>query len=146
MTTESQRRSRRPARECRSPSSSPRPTPGSGLLVQTVFLVALVALVVAVVAAVAIARDLTGPLEEVTDAAEAVASGDLTKSIEVRRSDEVGRLARAFNHMTDELLTYVTELEGSRDALQGQLRPDSVRRCRRRSISTRWCPSCSRPR
>jgi diguanylate cyclase (GGDEF)-like protein len=30
----------------------------------------------------------------------------------------VGRLARAFNHMTDELLTYVTELEGSRDALR----------------------------
>ena len=94
------------------------PTPGSGLLVQTIFLVVLVALVVAVVAAVAIARDLTGPLEEVTDAAEAVASGDLTRSLEVRRSDEVGRLARAFNHMTDELLTYVTELEGSRDALK----------------------------
>ncbi len=94
------------------------PTPGSGLLVQTVFLVALAAVVVAVVAAVAIARDLTGPLEEVTDAAEAVASGDLTRSIEVSRSDEVGRLARAFNHMTDELLTYVTELEGSRDALR----------------------------
>ncbi len=94
------------------------PTPGTGLLVQTVFLVALVAIVVAVVAAVAIARDLTGPLEDVTEAAEAVASGDLTKSIDVRRSDEVGRLARAFNHMTDELLTYVTELEGSRDALK----------------------------
>jgi diguanylate cyclase (GGDEF)-like protein len=94
------------------------PTPDSGLLVQTVFLVALVVAVVAVVAAVAIARDLTGPLEEVTEAAEAVASGDLTMSIEVRRSDEVGRLARAFNHMTDELLTYVTELEGSRDALK----------------------------
>jgi diguanylate cyclase (GGDEF)-like protein len=93
-------------------------TPDSGLLVQTVFMVALVAVVVAVVAAVAIARDLTGPLEQVTEAAEAVASGDLSKSIEVRRSDEVGRLARAFNHMTDELLTYVTELEGSRDALR----------------------------
>jgi two-component system cell cycle response regulator len=94
------------------------PSPGAGLLVQTVFLVALVAVVVAVVAAVAIARDLTGPLEDVTEAAEAVASGDLTKSIDVRRFDEVGRLARAFNHMTDELLTYVTELEGSRDALK----------------------------
>ena len=94
------------------------PAPDSGLLVQTVFIVALVALVVSVVAAVAIARDLTGPLEDVTEAAEAVASGDLTKSIEVRRSDEVGRLARAFNHMTDELLTYVSELEGSRDALR----------------------------
>lgn len=94
------------------------PSPGGGLLVETVFLVALVAVVVAVIAAVAIARDLTGPLEDVTEAAEAVASGDLTKSIDVRRSDEVGRLARAFNHMTDELLTYVTELEGSRDALK----------------------------
>jgi diguanylate cyclase (GGDEF)-like protein len=97
------------------------PTPTSGALMQVVVLVALVALVVAVVAAVVIARDLTGPLEEVTDAAEAVASGDLTKSIEVRRADEVGRLARAFNHMTDELLTYVTELEESRDAARASL-------------------------
>ena len=94
------------------------PTPDSGLLTQTVLLVTLGAIAVAVLVAVVIARDLTGPLEEVTEAAEAVASGDLTKSIEVRRADEVGRLARAFNHMTDELLTYVTELEGSRDALK----------------------------
>ena len=94
------------------------PTPDSGLLTETVLLVTLVAIGVAVMIAIVIARDLTGPLEQVTEAAEAVASGDLTMSIEVRRSDEVGRLARAFNHMTDELLTYVTELEGSRDALK----------------------------
>ena len=94
------------------------PTPDSSLLAETVLLVTLGAIGVVVIVAVVIARDLTGPLEEVTDAAEAVASGDLTKSIDVRRSDEVGRLARAFNHMTDELLTYVTELEESRDALK----------------------------
>lgn len=97
------------------------PTPTSGALMQVVIVVALIALVVAVVAAIVIARDLTGPLEEVTDAAEAVASGDLTKSIEVHHADEVGRLARAFNHMTDELLTYVTELEESRDAARASL-------------------------
>ncbi|HVQ87500.1 MAG TPA: diguanylate cyclase, partial [Actinomycetes bacterium] len=97
------------------------PTPSSALLVQTVFLVVLVAVAVAIVIAVVIARDLTEPLEEVTHAAEAVASGDLTRSIDIQRDDEVGRLARAFNHMTAELQDYVQALEGSRDALRANM-------------------------
>ncbi|HVQ17750.1 MAG TPA: diguanylate cyclase [Actinomycetes bacterium] len=96
-------------------------TPSSALLVQSVFLVVLVAVIVAVVVAMVVARDMTEPLEEVTHAAEAVAAGDLTRSIDVHRDDEVGRLARAFNHMTGELQTYVRALEGSRDALRANL-------------------------
>ena len=97
------------------------PTPSSALLVQSVFLVVLVAVVVAVAIAVIVARDLTEPLEEVTHAAEAVAGGDLSRSIAVQRDDEVGRLARAFNHMTGELQDYVQALEGSRESLRANL-------------------------
>lgn len=96
-------------------------TPDNALLAQTAFLVVLVAVGVAVVVAMVVARDMTEPLEEVTHAAEAVASGDLTRSIDIQRNDEVGRLARAFNHMTGELRTYVNALEGSRDALRANL-------------------------
>ena len=97
------------------------PTPSSALLVQSVFLVVLVAVVVAVAIAIFVARDLTEPLEEVTHAAEAVAGGDLSRSITVQRDDEVGRLARAFNHMTGELQDYVQALEGSRESLRANL-------------------------
>ncbi|MEO8329647.1 MAG: diguanylate cyclase, partial [Candidatus Nanopelagicales bacterium] len=97
------------------------PTPSNALLVQTVFLVVLVAVALAIVIAVVVARDLTEPLEVVTHAAEAVASGDLTRSIDIQRDDEVGRLARAFNHMTEELQDYVQALEGSRDALRANM-------------------------
>lgn len=97
------------------------PTPDNALLVQSVILVVLFAVVISIIVAVIVARDLTEPLEEVTHAAEAVASGDLTRSIDVLRDDEVGRLARAFNHMTAELQTYVNALEGSRDALRANL-------------------------
>ncbi len=96
-------------------------TPSSALLVQTVFLVVLVAVVLAIVIAMVAARDLTEPLEEVTHAAEAVAAGDLSRSIDVQRDDEVGRLARAFNHMTAELQAYIQALEGSRDALRANM-------------------------
>ena len=96
-------------------------TPDNAFLVQTAFFVVLIAVGVAIFVAVVVARDMTEPLEEVTHAAEAVASGDLTRSIEIQRDDEVGRLARAFNHMTGELQTYVTALEGSRDALRANL-------------------------
>jgi len=68
--------------------------------------------------AVLLARATTRPLEELGDAAARVSSGDLTTVIPVRSRDEVGRLARAFNSMTDELRRYIGALEASRDELQ----------------------------
>lgn len=97
------------------------PSPDNGLLIQTVFLVVLIAVILAIFVAVIVARDMTQPLEDVTEAAEFVASGDLSRRIDIQRDDEIGRLANAFNHMTDELQEYVAALEGSRDALRGNL-------------------------
>ena len=95
--------------------------PSGTLLVQTVVLVVLVALVLAVLLARWLADDMVRPVEEVTALAEEVAAGDLTRTIEVSRGDEVGRLAAAFNHMTTELRGYVHALESSRDAMRANL-------------------------
>jgi signal transduction histidine kinase len=48
-----------------------------------------------------ISRRITTPLHELTGAAEALAAGDLTRRVRAARSDEVGRLADAFNTMAD---------------------------------------------
>jgi len=49
------------------------------------------------------ARGMTSPLRSMERAATAMASGDLSRRVSASSSDEVGRLAVAFNHMADEL-------------------------------------------
>ena len=93
---------------------------GPGVLLDAVLIV-LLAVALAVGIAVLSARATTRPLEELGDAAARIASGDLSTSIEVTSKDEVGRLATAFNLMTDELRSYVGQLEASRDELQAGL-------------------------
>jgi signal transduction histidine kinase len=66
-------------------------------------LAALVAAALALLVSVVITRRITGPLEELTDAAEEVASGNLEVRVAPRSDDEVGALAAAFNQMADAL-------------------------------------------
>ena len=68
-----------------------------------------------------LSRVTTRPLAELVDAALAVAGGKLDTRIEVRSRDEVGKLAMAFNTMTDELRTYIQALQDSRDELKRNL-------------------------
>jgi signal transduction histidine kinase len=53
---------------------------------------------------------LTGALGRLASAAEGISQGDLERSVEVRSSDEVGRLAAAFNTMTESLRRTLREL------------------------------------
>jgi signal transduction histidine kinase len=46
---------------------------------------------------------ITRPLTDLTAAAEAIAGGDLTRRVQAHRTDEVGRLADAFNTMADQV-------------------------------------------
>ena len=48
-------------------------------------------------------RRLTAPLVGVTQAAEAIATGDLTQRVPVGRDDELGKLARSFNTMAEQV-------------------------------------------
>ena len=50
-----------------------------------------------------LALRLTRPIEALVAGTQAVARGDLTKRLEVRRRDELGELATAFNTMTQDL-------------------------------------------
>src|SRR5919109_288261 len=50
-----------------------------------------------------LALRLTRPIEDLVAGTQAVARGDLTKRLNVRRRDELGELAVAFNTMTQDL-------------------------------------------
>jgi len=68
------------------------------------------------------ARQLTRPVVAVTVAAEQAARGDLSVRLPVVRSDEIGRLARSFNHMAGQLEQRLSEVQHSRDLLRDNVR------------------------
>ncbi len=69
-------------------------------LENVVLLISLAALAAATIAALWIARGVSQPLQQLAAHTEAVATGDYTRRIDLRREDELGQLATAFNHMT----------------------------------------------
>jgi signal transduction histidine kinase len=71
----------------------------------------------AVLAVVRLARAITRPLGALASAADTVSRGDFAVRVEVDRSDEIGRLARSFNTMVDNLARGAT-LEGKVRELQ----------------------------
>ncbi|MFH0946509.1 MAG: ATP-binding protein, partial [Planctomycetota bacterium] len=75
---------------------------GAGL----VLVVALVGLALAVF----LTTRLTRSLKELSAAADGVSEGDLTQRVEVRSGDEVGRVAEAFNTMTESLQRTLRQL------------------------------------
>lgn len=79
-------------------------------------LMALVA-VLAGVMGVLMARTITSPLRQITDAASAGSRGDLESRVDVRSQDELGSLAASFNQMQDNLQKYILDLEESRTQL-----------------------------
>ena len=72
-------------------------------LTRNLVIAALVAAVLAFLIRLFVSRRITGPLEELTDAAEDVAGGNLAVRVSPRADDEVGALAAAFNAMADRL-------------------------------------------
>ncbi|MBJ7514093.1 MAG: HAMP domain-containing protein, partial [Acidimicrobiia bacterium] len=50
-----------------------------------------------------LARGVTSPLREMSEAADSMARGDYSRRVSATSTDEVGRLARAFNRMASEL-------------------------------------------
>ncbi|MFQ5419442.1 MAG: sensor histidine kinase [Anaerolineae bacterium] len=64
---------------------------------------ALGATAVAVLIGIFMARMLVRPLAELAAAAQKMSGGDLAQQVPVRTEDELGRLAQAFNEMSDQL-------------------------------------------
>ena len=70
---------------------------------RTLFFVTVAGMLAAALLAWGASSRTTRPIRRLTDAAEAVAGGDLDVSVDVQRDDEVGRLGRSFNDMTASL-------------------------------------------
>lgn len=63
----------------------------------------LVLLVVAWLVTWALSQRIAKPVQELTAAAEQVASGNLSRRVKIESDDEVGRLAKTFNYMGEHL-------------------------------------------
>eukprot|EP00913_Durusdinium_trenchii_P008773 g8239.t1 len=58
------------------------------------------------------------PLETLTRASQAVASGDLKQSVDIDRRDEIGALADAFNSMTEQLAHRIDQFRRNQNELE----------------------------
>ncbi|MDW8327517.1 MAG: HAMP domain-containing protein [Anaerolineales bacterium] len=73
------------------------------------------------IAGVFFTRRLTRPIRALTDTAERIAAGDLTTQVDIRRNDELGLLAQAFNRMSEELRNSYRTLQSTAEAYARQL-------------------------
>jgi signal transduction histidine kinase len=72
-------------------------------LTRNLVIAAVIAGVLALLVSLLVSRRITGPLEELTDAAGDVSAGNLDVRVAPRGDDEVAALAAAFNTMADRL-------------------------------------------
>jgi len=72
-------------------------------VISAALLVGGAGILVAVMASLWFAARITRPVVSLAEAARRVAAGDLYAQVEVESSDELGELASAFNHMTEDL-------------------------------------------
>ncbi|MBJ6759622.1 HAMP domain-containing protein [Myxococcaceae bacterium JPH2] len=85
---------------------------------QRMLLFALLLVVAGVVASALLGRSIVRPLSELTSVAgHIVASGDLTRPIQVQSGDEVGRLATSFSQMVHKLREVTLNLQTAASAL-----------------------------
>jgi diguanylate cyclase (GGDEF)-like protein len=91
---------------------------GASDLGAALWIVFAVALVLGGAVAWMLARIITRPLADVSDAASAIARGGVAGSIDVPPGDEVGRLAEAFNEVIGTMQERVADLQDSRDQVR----------------------------
>jgi GAF domain-containing protein/HAMP domain-containing protein len=73
--------------------------------------ITLVAALAAVAVSLLVTRGISTPLVNLAETATRIAAGDLGRSADVEREDEIGTLGLAFNSMTGQLLDLIVSLE-----------------------------------
>ncbi|MGA1792172.1 MAG: PAS domain S-box protein [bacterium] len=68
-----------------------------------IFLIGLVTTVIGGIVAYILATFISSPIKRITEATEKVADGDLDTPVLIKRDDEIGALAAAFNKMMEDL-------------------------------------------
>ena len=77
----------------------------------TVSVLLLIAIIYAIV------HSITGPIKEGVDVAEAMATGDFSRTLTVRNRDEVGKLGESLNHVTENIGGVIRELASGVETL-----------------------------
>ena len=84
-----------------------------------IFLRAMAAgLAVTVILSMFIARSITTPINDVTEKAEKMAQGDFSQEVNVKSSDEIGRLAEMFNLLRIQLNATLFEMSGEKNKIE----------------------------
>jgi two-component system, sensor histidine kinase and response regulator len=89
---------------------------------RTTALASLAVLVIGLAAVFGISTHITAPLSRMAAISERIAAGDLASRAQVRATDEVGDLARAFNTMLDSLEQNRLELAAANEHLERRVR------------------------
>jgi signal transduction histidine kinase/FixJ family two-component response regulator len=87
-------------------------------LASTIVVIGLVLAGLLLVAVYWLSRQITRPILAMTKTVTKVAAGDLTQTVKVKRKDELGVLAKAFNSMAAQLQTAFDKLEKSNAELE----------------------------
>jgi PAS domain S-box-containing protein len=80
----------------------------------------VVTLLLGSAAAALVARRIARPVQQLAEGAAAISRGELNQRIEPSTTDEIGRLAAAFNHMAAQLFQQRTALEEAHTGLRRQ--------------------------
>lgn len=78
---------------------------------------AILGMVLAIGMGVFIARIITRPLQQGVEFAQAIASGDLSRRLELRSKDEIGSLARALDDMAGNLREVISKISAASDTV-----------------------------
>jgi methyl-accepting chemotaxis protein len=71
----------------------------------------VIGIIAGVIVAIILQRALARPIQELVKISRAVEDGDLTKSVEVKRSDEAGQLLVSINSMTGKLKEVISDVK-----------------------------------
>lgn len=86
-------------------------------LLDDLILVSLVIVLIAAIFGVLVSRQITRPLERLSNAVRKIAKGDFDVNIAIKSRDEIGMLSNSFNEMASELKQRESSLKAAQDAL-----------------------------
>ncbi len=86
-------------------------------LLDDLILVSLVIVLIAAIFGVLVSRQITRPLERLSNAVRKIAKGDFDVNIAIKSRDEIGMLSNSFNEMASELKERESSLKAAQDAL-----------------------------
>ena len=85
---------------------------------KTIIMAVAIALVLAAMMGYVFAQTLTGPILALTKGAKSLAEGDMSQSLKVRSTDEIGQLTSSFNYMAEELAKNMSEISREKNRLE----------------------------